>query len=324
MPALQAHGRPVPDMNRVRKGYKLDGWINLDKPAGLTSTQALARVKRALKPQKIGHAGTLDPLATGILPLALGEATKTIPFAQDRDKTYRFTVRWGIATDTEDAEGEVIATSPLRPAAEQVNAALPRFLGEIEQIPPRFSAIKIDGQRAYDLARDGEVIEMKSRFVWIESLELLESGPESADFRCVCGKGTYIRSLGRDIALALGTVGHITALRREAVGPFTLENAISLDFFDDFDDSAPLDNVLLPVETALDDIPALALNQREAARLKGGQMLSFMSRPDLERLQRIGLDLRNESTALAVYDGTPVALVTVQGPDIRPVRVLNL
>jgi tRNA pseudouridine55 synthase len=311
-------------MARVRKGNKLDGWINLDKPAGLTSTQALARVKRALRPQKIGHAGTLDPLATGILPLALGEATKTIPYAQDRDKTYSFTVQWGAATDTEDAEGQIIATSGVRPAEAEIRALLPRFLGEIAQIPPRYSAIKIDGERAYDLARDGEVIDMPSRFVWIESLDLLATGPDSAEFRCVCGKGTYIRSLGRDLAVALGTVGHITALRREAVGPFTLDSAISLDFFEDFDDSAPLDNVLLPLETALDDIPALALNQREAARLKGGQFLSFIARPDLERLHRIGLDLKQETIALAVYDGQPVALVTVQGPDIRPVRVLNL
>lgn len=311
-------------MAKTRKGNKLDGWINLDKPAGLTSTQALARVKRALRPQKIGHAGTLDPLATGILPLALGEATKTIPYAQDRDKTYRFTVQWGAATDTEDTEGQVIATSDSRPTEAEIRAAMPRFLGEIEQIPPRYSAIKIDGERAYDRARDGEVVEMPSRFVWIESLELLGLTPDSADFRCVCGKGTYIRALGRDMAMALGTVGHITALRREAVGPFTLDSAISLDFFEDFDDSAPLDNVLLPLETALDDIPALALNQREAARLKGGQFLSFIARPDLERLHRIGLDLKQETIALAVYDGLPVALVTVQGPDIRPVRVLNL
>ena len=311
-------------MNRVRKGYKLDGWINLDKPAGLTSTQALARVKRALKPQKIGHAGTLDPLATGILPLALGEATKTIPYAVDSIKTYTFAVLWGEARDTDDAEGEVIATSPVRPDEAQIRAILPRFLGEIEQVPPRFSAIKIDGQRAYDLARDGEDIEMKSRLVWIESLEMTGFSPDKATFECVCGKGTYIRSLGRDMAVSLGTVGHIVDLRRTAVGPFTEDTAISLDFFTEFDDSAPLDNVLLPVETALDDIPALALNQREAARLKGGQSLSFIARPDYERLLAIGLDLKDETTALATYDGLPVALVLVQGPDIRPVRVLNL
>jgi tRNA pseudouridine55 synthase len=311
-------------MNRVRKGHKLDGWINLDKPAGLTSTQALARVKRALKPQKIGHAGTLDPLATGILPLALGEATKTIPFAVDGIKTYTFAVLWGEARDTDDAEGEVVATSPVRPTEDQVRAILPRFLGEIEQVPPRFSAIKIDGQRAYDLAREGEEIEMKSRFVWIESLEMTGFTPEMAHFECVCGKGTYIRSLGRDMAVALGTVGHIVNLRRTAVGPFAEDTAISLDFFTDFDDSAPLDNVLLPVETALDDIPALALNSQEAARLKGGQSLSFMSRPDYERLLAAGLDPKYETTALATHDGLPVALVIVQGPDIRPVRVLNL
>lgn len=311
-------------MGRVRKGFKLDGWINLDKPAGLTSTQALARVKRALKPQKIGHAGTLDPLATGILPLALGEATKTIPYAQDGIKTYTFAVLWGEARDTDDAEGQVTATSPVRPTAAQVEAVIPQFLGEIEQTPPRFSAIKIDGQRAYDLAREGEEIEMKSRLVWIESLEMTGFYPDKATFECICGKGTYIRSLGRDMAVALGTVGHIVDLRRTAVGPFTEDTAISLDLFTDFDDSAPLDNVLLPIETALDDIPALALNTQEAARIKGGQSLSFISRPDFERLLAAGLDPKFETTALAVYDGLPLALVIVQGPDIRPVRVLNL
>lgn len=311
-------------MARTRKGFKLDGWINLDKPAGLTSTQALARVKRALKPQKIGHAGTLDPLATGILPLALGEATKTIPYAQDREKTYTFAVLWGEARDTDDAEGQVIATSPVRPAEADIRRIMPQFTGDIMQTPPRFSAIKIDGARAYDLARGGEIIEMQSRPAWIESLELTGVSPDSATFRCVCGKGTYMRSLARDMAVALGTVGHIADLRRTAVGPFTLDTAISLDFFEDYDDSAPLDNVLLPVETTLDDIPALALNQGEAARIKGGQFLSFMARPDLARLQQIGLDLRMENLVLAVYDGLPIALVTVQGPDIRPVRVLNL
>jgi tRNA pseudouridine55 synthase len=310
--------------NRARKGFKLDGWINLDKPAGLTSTQALARVKRALKPQKIGHAGTLDPLATGILPLALGEATKTIPYAQDREKTYTFAILWGEARDTDDAEGQVIATSLVRPDEASVRAAMPAFVGDIIQTPPRFSAIKIDGQRAYDLARDGEVIEMKSRPAWIESLELTDFASDRATFRCVCGKGTYMRSLARDLAVSVGTVGHIVDLRRTAVGPFTLENAISLDFFTDFDDSAALDNVLLPLETTLDDIPALALNMGEAAKLRGGQMLSFISRPDLARLTEIGLDLKVETTALALHDGQPVALVTVQGPEIRPVRVLNL
>lgn len=311
-------------MSRTRKGAKLDGWINLDKPPGLTSTQALARVKRALRPQKIGHAGTLDPLATGILPLALGEATKTIPFAQDREKTYIFGIIWGVARDTDDAEGAITETSDIRPTAAQIRAALPQFIGAIIQTPPRFSAIKIDGQRAYDLARAGEDIEMKSRPAWIESLELTSYSPDRADFTCVCGKGTYMRSLARDLALALGTVGHIVDLRRTAVGPFTLDNAISLDFFTDFDDSAPLDNVLLPLETTLDDIPALALNQGEAARLKGGQKLSFISRPDLARLQAIGIDLKDETTALALYDGNPVALISIEGPEIRPVRVLNL
>ncbi len=312
------------DMARHKKGNIVNGWINLDKPAGMGSTTAVAKVRRALNAQKVGHAGTLDPLATGILPIALGEATKTIPFCQDGLKTYKFSAIWGEARATDDAEGDVTETSDNRPAAEDVQAILPQFIGDIEQIPPAFSAIKIDGQRAYDLARNGEMPEMKSRPAYIESLELLETHPDKATFRCVCGKGTYMRSLARDMAKALGTVGYITDLRREAVGPFTLENAISLAKLEEIDNSSPLDSVLLPVETVLDDIPALALNEREASQLKNGQKLSFISRPDVERLQKAGFDLDTEATALALYNGKPIALVTVQGVEIQPVRVLNL
>jgi tRNA pseudouridine55 synthase len=311
-------------MSRTKKGQKLDGWINIDKPAGMTSTQVVSRVKWALKPQKIGHAGTLDPLATGILPLALGEATKTIPFAQDRLKTYTFGLLFGESRDTEDAEGQVTGTSDVRPSLDDILAILPRFKGIIMQTPPRYSAIKIDGQRAYDLARDGEDFEIKSREAYIESLDIDKYSKDRADFTCVCGKGTYIRSLGRDIALALGTLGYIVDLRRTAVGPFTTENAISLDLFDNIVDSATLENVLLPLETTLDDIPALALSNEEAAKISGGQFLNFISRPDFERLQQIGIDPSEETHALAVYDGNPVAIVTITGPAIRPVRVINL
>lgn len=306
-------------MARKRKGDKIDGWICLDKPEGMTSTQALGKVRWLLKAQKAGHGGTLDPLATGILPIALGEATKTIPFCQDHIKTYSFTIRWGEERSTDDAEGEVTATSNHRPDEPAIRAILPRFTGDIEQVPPRFSAIKIDGQRAYDLARDGEEIELESRWVYIEAIDLIEVSADYARFRCVCGKGTYMRSLARDMARALGTAGHIADLRREAVGPFTLDNAISLEKLEEIGHSA-----LLPVETVLDDIPALALNEREAARLKNGQGLSFIARPDLERLHRAGVDLDHETTALALYNGKPVALVSVEGPEIRPVRVLNL
>ncbi len=306
-------------MARRKKGDKIDGWICLDKPAGMTSTQALGKVRWLLNAQKGGHGGTLDPLATGILPIALGEATKTIPFCQDHLKTYSFTIKWGEERSTDDAEGDVTATSDIRPDEAAIRAVLPRFIGEIEQMPPRFSAIKINGERAYDLAREGIEPDLKSRIVYIESLKLCKSNKDGADFLCVCGGGTYMRSLARDMARTLGTVGHIVNLRREAVGPFTLENAILLENLEQTGHSA-----VLPVETVLDDIPALALNEREAARLKNGQSLSFIARPDLERLHKAGLDLEHEATALAVYNGKPIALVIVEGPEISPLRVLNL
>ncbi len=312
-------------MARKRKGQKIDGWINLDKPVGMTSTQAIGRVRFFLQAQKLGHAGTLDPLASGILPIALGEATKTIPFVQDALKTYAFTVTWGQQRDTDDAEGDVIASSDIRPAKNQILAALPRYIGKISQIPPKFSAIKIDGQRAYDLARDGEDIEMKPRIVYIERLELLESRENEADFSMICGKGTYVRSLARDLALDLGTYGYISALRREAVGGFTLANAISLDLLKEIGDSAALNDAVLPVDSALDDILALDIRQDEAAKLRNGQVLSFISRPDFERLTKAGFgDADIIFTALARSGGTPVALVEIEGPQVRPVRVLNM
>jgi len=306
-------------MARRKKGDKVDGWICLDKPEGMTSTQALGKVRWLLNAQKAGHGGTLDPLATGILPIALGEATKTIPYCQDHLKTYSFAIVWGEERSTDDAEGEVTATSTVRPAEDAILGILPRFTGEIEQVPPRFSAIKIDGQRAYDLARDGEELDLESRLVYIEELTLCQYNKDSALFRCVCGKGTYMRSLGRDIARALGTVGHITNLRRETVGPFTLENAISLAKLEQTGHSA-----LLPVETVLGDIPALALNEREAAQLKSGQRVSFIARPDMERLHRAGIDTEHPVTALALLNGKPIALVDVDGIEVSPRRVLNL
>ncbi len=312
-----------------RKGNIINGWIALDKPPGITSTQAVGKVRRILNAQKIGHGGTLDPLATGILPIALGEATKTIAYIQDHIKTYTFTITWGEQRSTDDAEGDVIATSPVIPTEQAILAALSAFTGDIWQTPPQFSAIKIDGERAYDIARDGGEVEMKPRPVYIEFLEYISSqtSPRHRDdkeklenqstFRCTCGKGTYIRSLGRDLALSLGTVGYISALRRDRVGPMGPENAISLEKLEEIHDSA-----LLPVDLVLDGIPALKLTQQEVVRLKNGQKLSFVSRPDVERLRT--LDLRSGDTALAVYDGKPVALVTISGIDIQPVRVLNL
>ena len=311
-------------MGRSKKGQIVNGWINLDKPEGLGSTQAVGKVRRLFDAQKVGHGGTLDPLATGILPIALGEATKTIPYCQDHIKVYSFAACWGESRNTDDAEGEVIATSPIRPSEADIQAILPRFTGEISQIPPKFSAIKIDGARAYDLARDGEDVELAARVVYIETLEMTEFSPDLPRFRVVCGKGTYIRSLVRDMAQALGTVGYIKDLRREAVGPLTQKTAISLEKLQELADSARLEEALLPVETVLADIPALALNAQEAARLKNGQALTFIARPDIERLDKAGIDWKAGDTALAVLNGTPVALVDIEGANIHPVRVLNL
>ena len=313
-------------MARRKKGLKIDGWINLNKPVGVTSTQALNIVRKALNAQKAGHAGTLDPLASGVLPLALGEATKTVPYAQDALKTYVFTVTWGEQRTTDDAEGDVIASSDKRPAREGIAALLPSFTGDIEQIPPQFSAIKIDGQRAYDLAREGETVEIKSRPVYIESLTLDETTGDTATFTCVCGKGTYVRSLARDMGQKLGCYGYISRLERTAVGAFTLEGAISLDFFKEMGDNAAVDAAILPVQTVLDDIPALALNDQEAARLKQGRSLVFMSRPDQERLHQARLDeMEPEEVALAVtLNGKALALISVDGPTIKPVKSFNL
>ncbi len=311
---------------KKQRGFKLDGWIALDKPAQMTSTQALGAAKRILHPQKAGHAGTLDPLATGCLPIALGEATKTIPYAQDHIKTYSFTVRWGQARTTDDAEGEVTETSDVRPDTASIRAALPGFVGNVVQIPPQFSALKIAGERAYDLARAGQEVALHPRTVHIESLDLIQETPDEATFRAVCGKGTYMRALARDLARALGTVGHIAALRRESVGPFDAKTMISLDNLEKLVQSGGLGEALRPVETVLDDIPALVLNNGEAARLKSGKVLSFVARPDLERLKTAGIDLRAEGgvMALARCGDRPVALVSVRGPEIQPYRILNV
>lgn len=311
-------------MARKRKGIPVHGWVNLNKPAGIGSTQALAIVRRALNAQKAGHGGTLDPLADGILPIALGEATKTVNFAMDALKTYRFSVTWGEQRSTDDAEGEVIARSDIRPVRDDILAVLPEFTGDIEQVPPKYSAIKIGGERAYDLARDGEAVEMESREVYIETLELIEADSDTATFECLCGKGTYVRALARDIALRLGTYGYVSALSRTAVGSFTLENAISLDFFKEMPDNTAIEDVVLPLETVLDDIPALALRDQEASRLKHGNPLSFIAKPDMDRLATIGITPGELHTALATYEGRALALIEVDGPEIKALRVLNL
>src|SRR5690242_17960606 len=301
-------------MSRQKKGEKIDGWVVLDKPLGLGSTQAVGRVRRLFGAQKAGHGGTLDPLASGVLPIALGEATKTVPFVMDGRKEYRFTLRFGEARSTEDAEGEVTATSPVRPTDDAIRSALARFTGEIEQMPPAYSALKIGGQRAYDLARAGETVVLSPRRVRIDRLELLSRlDADHADFVVGCGKGTYIRSLGRDLALALGTVGHLAALRRTVAGPFREEAAISLSKLEALGHIPPLLGALAPVTTALDDIPALALADAQADRLRQGQPV-LLTR-----------DAPPPGTLVRAEAGSKlVALVRSDGTSLQPVRVFNL
>ena len=306
---------------RKKKGLPISGWLVIDKPLHMTSTQVVGKVRWLTKAAKVGHAGTLDPLATGVLPIALGEATKTVAFAMDKRKTYRFTARWGIATATDDAEGEAVATSEARPSPEDIRTMLPRFIGTIDQAPPAYSAIKIDGERAYDLARAGEAPEMELRPVTVHALALLETpDAEHAVFEAEVGKGCYVRSLARDMALALGTVAHVTQLARLNVGKFGMDRAISLEILEQATHGAALDEHLLPVETALDDIPALALTDAEAGRLRQGQSLTWITRADAARLE----PARSTGVALASTGGKPVALVEIDGCEIRPVRVLNL
>ncbi len=304
----------------------ISGWINLDKPAGMTSNDALMKVKRALNFPKIGHAGTLDPLASGILPIALGEATKLVQYMMEDDKVYLFTVKWGEQRTTDDLEGEIMASSDVRPSIEQITAILPAFTGEIMQKPPTFSAIKVDGQRAYDLARAGQPPELEARPVNVYELSVASHEGEQTTFRAVCGKGTYVRSLARDMGLKLGTYGTITRLIREAVGPFSLNNAISLDFFTQNADNPSLESAVLPVETVLDDIPVLAVTDPEAQRLRNGQKLTFVSRPDVQRLVQTGIDFKSAGTglALASYRGKALAILEFTGVEAQPVRVFNL
>ncbi len=298
---------------------KIDGWLVLDKPVGLGSTQAVGKVRRLFNAEKAGHGGTLDPLASGVLPIALGEATKTVPFVMDGRKEYRFTLCFGEARSTEDKEGEVVATSDRRPTDEAIRAVLPAFLGEIEQVPPAFSALKVAGRRAYDLARAGQAVELKPRRVIIERLELVgRPDPDHADFVVACGKGTYIRSLGRDLAKTLGTVGHLASLRRTAAGPFREGAAISLSKLEALGHIPPLLGALAPVATALDDIPALALTETQANRLRQGQsVLLTRDAPSGGPLFRA--ELSGKLVALVRAESDPAV-----GLSLKPVRVFNL
>ncbi|MHA1599414.1 MAG: tRNA pseudouridine(55) synthase TruB, partial [Alphaproteobacteria bacterium] len=304
---------------RRRRGQPVNGWIVIDKPLGLTSTQVLGRLRRIYDPYKIGHGGTLDPLATGLLPVAMGEATKTVSYIMGGKKRYTFTLRWGEATPTDDAESDVIERSDRRPATAEVETVLPRFVGLVDQVPPLFSAIKVAGARAYDKARAHEDFALPARQVEVHRLVLVENKPETATFEVDCGKGVYMRALARDLGRALGTCAHVVTLRRTAVGPFTEKHAISLESLEALGHSAADSGPLLPLETALDDIPALALTEAEAICLRRGQAVSMVARINRTRIEAFD----NGSIVFATLGGKPVALARYVAGDIRPVRVLN-
>ena len=296
-------------MGRRKKGQKIHGWVVVDKPAGLTSTQVVGRVRRAFDAQKAGHSGTLDPAATGILAIALGEATKTIPFVTDADKGYEFTVRWGAATSTDDAEGEVIATKEDRPSTDEIVAALPDFTGDIQQTPPQVSAVKVDGERAYDLAREGEEFELKSRPLHVSRLDLTgQPDADTAIFRMDCGKGGYVRSIARDLGQRLGCLGHVQSLRRLWSGPFAEEDAASLE-----DVEADPQAYLRPLEVALADLPRVHCSSLAATRLKNGNPAEV-----------IASEAEFGDTAWAVVEGAPVAIGVYRAGMLHPNRVFQL
>lgn len=315
-------GRPRRSKGQQSKREKFDvhGWAVLDKPVGMTSTYAVSVIKRLFAARRAGHAGTLDPLASGCLPIALGDATKTVPFVMDGRKIYRFTVRWGEERDTDDAEGRVVAACDARPTAGAIGALLPGYVGVIEQVPPRFSAIKIDGERAYDIARDGEEPALKARTVTIERLTLIDMPDDDhTAFEAECGKGTYVRALARDLGRVLGCLGHVSALRRIAVGPFAETDMISLEDLEALCHRAAkgegsLADTLFPVATALDDIPALAVSRADAARLQRGQAVLMRGR-DAPVVR---------GTVYVTVSGALVALADVDRGEIVPKRVFNL
>lgn len=325
-------------MSRRKKGLPINGWVVLDKPLEMTSTQAVGKVRRLFNAQKAGHAGTLDPLATGVLPIALGEATKTVPFLMDGDKTYRFVVAWGSRTDTDDLEGVVVETSDVRPSEDDVLAALPAFTGDILQTPPQYSAVKIGGERAYDIARDGETVALAPRPVFIETLRIVSHAPEQTIIECDCGKGTYVRSLARDLGEALGTCAHVAGLRRTRVGSLTERDLVTFEDIEaaiaergeadeasrvaqDVPDAQRLahpvaawdSTILRSVETALDDIPAVAIGGSDASRLRNGQSIILRGR-----------DAPLPGPAYARHGRELIALGEVENGELHPRRVFNL
>jgi tRNA pseudouridine55 synthase len=297
-------------MNAPRsKRAEVNGWVVLDKPVGMTSTHAVARLKRLFNAKKAGHAGTLDPLASGVLPVAFGEATKTVPFVQDGEKAYRFTIRWGAETDSDDADGQIVARSDVRPEINAILAALPHFTGTILQTPPAYSAIKINGERAYDIARDGETPELSPRPVTIHELVMTEFGADEATFEARCGKGTYVRAIARDLGRVLGCLGHVSALRRTRVGPFSETDAIPLSHIED----ASVPDAMRRVEAGLLELPQVVVDRDSAARLRRGQSILLRGR-----------DAPGEGAAYACCGGVVVAIGAVERGELVPGRVFNL
>jgi tRNA pseudouridine55 synthase len=299
-------------MARRKKGRDISGWLVVDKPAGPTSTAVVNKVRWALDAKKAGHAGTLDPAATGVLAVALGEATKTVPFITEALKCYRFAVRWGLATNTDDAEGEVIDTSDARPADAQIIAALEAFKGQIEQVPPQFSAVKVEGERAYTLARAGEDLDLAARPLWVDSLELVaRPDPDQAVFEMVCGKGGYVRAIARDLGAALGCFGHVTWLRRTWSGPFEADKAVSLDRIEELARTEALDAFLLPLEIGLADLPEVRVVAGSATRLRNGNPGSVIAPAG------VGYG----DTVWASDQGRAVAVGVFRGGELHPNRV---
>ncbi len=292
------------------KRVDVNGWVVLDKPVGITSTHAVARLKRIYNGKKAGHAGTLDPLASGILPIAFGEATKTVPYVQDGEKGYRFTVLWGVETNTDDADGTPVATSEIVPERAAIEALLPRFIGTIEQRPPAFSAIKIAGERAYDLARDGQVVEIAPRAVTIHELTIAAHEGTSTTFETRCGKGTYVRAIARDLGRALGCYGHVTALRRTRVGPFVESDSVALDALEEAETAVA---ALRRVEAGLGELTRILVDRTDAARLRRGQSMLLR-----------GADAPPEGEAYAACSGVVIAIGAIENGELVPARVFNL
>lgn len=298
-------------MGRKRKGRDISGWLIVDKPAGMTSTAVVNKVRWALDAKKAGHAGTLDPAATGVLAIALGEATKTVPYITDALKAYEFMVRLGIATNTDDAEGEVMSTSDLRPTDAELKEALHAFVGDIEQVPPQFSAVKIDGERAYKRARDGEAMELAARPLWVEELTLLDRpDPDHALLSMVCGKGGYVRSIARDLGQALGCLGHVVWLRRTCSGPFDAQDALSLETVEALARTPELDDHVLPLSVGLSDLPELPCSRDSAARLRNGNPAMVLAS-----------DVDYGTECWVSFDGEPVAVGRYKSGEVHPSRV---